>query len=205
MTQSMQNSSGPAQAIRRERDTLVKGAVAKIKELTRNGISRDILENVKTELLKVSARAELFPEEDFPPVPEGQSSLYLIAEDPDHSYSFYASSPQPGRSTPPHNHTTWAVIVGVKGREHNKLYRRTDDGSRPGHGTVEVERTVDIVPGKGIALMPDDIHSIHLGDDGPHINLHVYGMSVEYVPGRVAYDTAKGTYKVFAPSKGIKK
>lgn len=205
MTQNMQNASRPAQAVRSERDALVKGAVARIKELTRNGFDRDILEKVKAELLKVSARADLFPEEDFPPMPEGKSTLNLLAEDPDHSYAFYASSPQPGRSTPPHNHTTWAVIVGVKGREHNKLYRRTDDGSRPGYGTVEVEKTVDVVPGKGIALMPDDIHSIHLGDDGPHLNLHVYGMSVEYVPGRVAYDMANGTYKVFPPSKGIKK
>jgi len=191
--------------IKQERAALISEAMTKVKALTRNGVERDVLEKVKAELLQVAKRADLFPVEEFPATPLGQSSLYLLDEEPDHSYAFYASAPRAGHAAPPHNHTTWAVIVGVRGREHNKFYRRTDDGSKPGFGQVEVERTFDVVPGKGVALMPDDIHSIHLGEDGPHLNLHIYGMSVEYVPGRVAYDMAKGTYKVFAPMKGIAK
>lgn len=202
MTQASQPStSGAKQA----RDAEIARVLDKVKALTRDGVDREVLEQVKAELLKVAARAELFPAEEFPPTPLGQSSLYLLRENADHSYAFYASAPRAGHASPPHNHTTWAVIAGVRGREHNKVYRRTDDGSRPGVGRVEVEKTVDIVPGTGLALMPEDIHSIHLGNDGPHLNLHVYGMSVEYVPGRVAYDAENGTYKVFGPMKGIVK
>ena len=35
--------------------------------------------------------------------------------------------------TPPHNHTTWAVVVGHAGNELNRFYARTDDGSRRHH------------------------------------------------------------------------
>lgn len=200
----MQQSENLA-STRRERDALIGEVMARVKELTRNGVDRDVLEQVKAELMRVGARSDLFPSNEFPATPLGQSSLYLLSEEPDHSYAFYASSPRHGHSAPPHNHTTWAVIVGVRGREHNKLYRRTDDGSREGFGQVEVTRTVDIVPGTGLALMPDDIHSIHLGEDGPHLNLHIYGMSIEHVPERVAYDVANGTYQVFRPLKGVRK
>ncbi len=200
----MQNSENLADTSR-ERDALIGQVMDRVKVLTRNGIDRDVLEAVKAELLEIGARSDLFPAEEFPTTPLGQSSLYLLSEEPDHSYAFYASSPRPGHSAPPHNHTTWAVIVGVRGREHNKLYRRTDDGSREGFAQVEVARAVDIVPGTGLALMPDDIHSIHLGSDGPHLNLHVYGMSIEHVPGRVAYDMTNGTYQVFRPMKGVQK
>lgn len=200
MTQANQPST---RSVTQERDAVVSRAMEKVKALTSRGVDRGVLEQVKAELLKVAAHPDLFPPEEFPPTPLGQSSLYLLKEQADHSYAFYASAPRSGHYSPPHNHTTWAVIVGVRGREHNKLYRRTDDGSRSGYGQVEVEKTVDIVPGSGLGLMPNDIHSIHLGADGPHLNLHVYGVSVEYVPGRVAYDVQNGTYKVFPPMKGI--
>ena len=59
------------------------------------------------------------------------------------------------------------------------------------------------VPGTAVTLMPDDIHSIHLGDDGPHANLHLYGKSVEHCDGRLMYSRSKGTCKTFPPATGI--
>ncbi len=54
-------------------------------------------------------------------------------------------------------------------------------------------------------MMPRDIHSIHLGDDGPHASLHLYGMSVEHCQQRKMYSKSKNTYKIFPPATGIQK
>ncbi|HUN52019.1 MAG TPA: hypothetical protein VMU42_12915, partial [Candidatus Sulfotelmatobacter sp.] len=144
-----------------------------------------------------------FPPEVFAPV-DPKGTIYRLSEDADHRFAMYASCSEPGRSTPPHDHTTWAVIAGVHGEEHNKFYRRTDDRSVPGQGTVAVDHEFTVRPGTAVTLMPDDIHSIHLGPTGPHVNLHMYGLSLEHLPNRVAYDTAKGTYKVFPASPHIR-
>src|SRR5690606_22173285 len=142
-------------------------------------------------------RRDLFPVEEFPPLEGGNSSMYRLSEDPDHRYALYVVAPAPGGFSPPHDHTTWAVIAGVCGRETNKLYCRLDDGSEPGVARIEQTDLVDIVAGTALALMPDDIHSIHLGDDGPHANLHLYGMSVEHCPLRKMFSRSKNTYKFF--------
>jgi hypothetical protein len=96
------------------------------------------------------------------------------------------------------------VIAGVHGREHNKLYRRLDDASQSGIGRVEVVAELDIVAGTALAMMPDDIHSIHLGEDGPHANLHLYGIGMEHVRERKAFSMKNGTYKTFPPATGVR-
>ena len=135
----------------------------------------------------------------------GNASMYRLSEDADHRYALYVVAPAPGQFAPPHDHSTWAVIAGVHGRENNKLYTRTDDGTQPGVAQIEQSVELDVVPGTAIALMPDDIHSIHLGADGPHANLHLYGMSVEHCPERKMYSRSKGTYKIFPAATGVQK
>ena len=190
--------------IPQERQALVRDVMEKVRAIGEAGIDRNSLARIKDEVLRLSARRDLFPIEEFPAVEAGTSSMYRLSEDADHRYALYVSCPAQGRSTPPHNHTTWAVIAGVHGREHNKLYRRLDDGSQEGKGRVELANELDIVPGKALALMPEDVHSIHLGEDGPHLNLHVYGMSIEHVHHRTAFDMSAGTSKTFPAAKGVK-
>ena len=61
-------------------------------------------------------------------MPQGEpGKAYRLAEDADHRFALYAAAGAPGRQAPPHNHTTWAVIAGVYGEEHNVFYRRTDN------------------------------------------------------------------------------
>jgi len=188
-----------------ERMRLVRDMLARVRKLAGPPIERDSLDKIKSELIALAARRELFPVDEFPPIEGGNASMYRLSEDADHRHALYIVAPAPGQFAPPHDHSTWAVIAGVHGRENNKLYTRTDDGSQPGVAQIEQSGELDIVAGTAIALMPDDIHSIHLGADGPHANLHLYGMSVEHCPERRMYSRSKGTYKIFPAATGVQK
>src|ERR1043165_4066836 len=96
---------------------------------TELGVTPAALDPIKQKLIALATRSELFPPESFP-VPVGlPGKAYRLAEDADHRFALYAAAGAPGRTAPPHNHTTWAVIAGVYGQEHNVFYSRTDDRS----------------------------------------------------------------------------
>jgi predicted metal-dependent enzyme (double-stranded beta helix superfamily) len=59
-----------------------------------------------------------------------KSCLYRVSEDADHRFALYVNSSFGGHITPPHNHTTWAVIVGITGDELNLFYDRISNGVR---------------------------------------------------------------------------
>jgi predicted metal-dependent enzyme (double-stranded beta helix superfamily) len=155
-----------------------------------------MLEEVRSVMLELSSHHELFPREDFP-LKDGKSVVYRLAEDGDNRFALYMSCGVPGKRVPPHNHTTWAVIVGVDGEEENFFYERNADHTTPGKGTLRQVREEVVRPGSGVTLMPDDIHHIQTPPDRPNMHLHMYGLSLEHLPNRVTYNLAEGTYKVF--------
>lgn len=175
--------------------------------LDRHGITRDSLEKVKQRLLALAEARDLFNEADFPVKPGDEtSSIYLLAEDEaDHGLALYVVAECQGNMSPPHDHTTWAVIVGIQGDEVNRFYRRTDDGSIPGRATVEQTGQDVIKAGTGIAFMPDDIHSIHCFTDALTLNFHMYGRSIEHLPDRKMFNMRDGTYRHFPPNPKIYK
>ena len=186
-----------------ERSTLIRDMMRRIRSIAEPTITREALNLIKDELLSLAARRTLFPIDEFPPIEGGNSSMYLLSEDGDHRYALYMVAPSPGGFAPPHEHQTWAVIAGMYGREKNKIYRRMDDGAEPGVARLEFRDEIDVVAGTAIALLPEDIHSIHLGEDGPHGNLHLYGLSVEHCNERRLYSLSKNTYKTFPSATGI--
>ena len=175
------------------------GDVRRIVEGT--GVTRTALERVKARLLALADRRDLFSCEQFPLLHE-RSTMHLLAEDPD-GLALYAVAARGESATSPHDHTTWAVVVGVEGEETNKLWRRRDDGATPGEAELEeVGRTL-VAPGTGVALMPDDIHSIHRASDAPLLHLHLYGRSIESLPERKQFDPERGTYEVYPANPNI--
>lgn len=190
-----------------ERTRAVAEVVNKVRQIEHeHGVTRDALERIRTVLIELARRTDLFPESDYPsPREEERSLLYLLSEDPDHRFALYLSTGVPGRASPPHNHTTWAAIAGIGGEEENRVYERTDDRSLRGKGEIREVHRVVLRAGDGIAFLPDDIHSIHVVGATPTRHLHMYGMSVEHLPNRVEYDMDAGTYKVFPASRGIRK
>ena len=205
---SPERSPGLAQAgdIRHRRAKAVAETVEAVRRIEREqGVNPAALAAIEAELLELAARRELFPIKHFPVGPDdGNGVIYRLSEDADHRFALYASTGVPGKGVPPHDHTTWAVIVGVHGDEHNVFYRRADDGSRPGKGTLAKIRETTVGPGTGVALMPDDIHSIFVAGETNTVHLHMYGLALERLHERVMYDTRAGTYRVFPATQNIK-
>jgi predicted metal-dependent enzyme (double-stranded beta helix superfamily) len=189
-----------------ERKSAVTDAIAAIRTIEdAEGVNPDALESIKGVLLQLADRRDLFPLDDFPVGPDdGNGVIYRLSEDDDHRFALYASTGMPGKSVPPHNHTTWAVIVGVHGEEHNILYERVDDGSEPGIGEVCQTGEITVSFGCGVTLMPDDIHSISVIGEEKTVHLHMYGLALEQLVERVMYNTQAGTYKIFPATRNIK-
>jgi predicted metal-dependent enzyme (double-stranded beta helix superfamily) len=187
------------------RQAAIAATVDRVRKLERQfGVTRQMLEKVRDELVGLAGDGSLWPPHHYPLAEGGGNQVYRLSEDPDHRFALYMSVGKTGKETPPHNHTTWAVITGIRGKEHNRFYRRTDDGRRDGHGTVEVTHQHTVERGTGVCLMPDDIHSIHLEGEPPTLMFHMYGLALDQLHERIAFDTAAGTCRKFGRAVEIK-
>ena len=187
-------------ATKSQRHNEVETAVAGIRAIEkRDGVTRESLEKIKARLLELAAHTDLFSAEDFPPPEPGSarnSCLYRLSEDPDHRFALYVNSANGRYGTPAHNHTTWAVIVGVRGDELNRFYDRTPEGGVREKGSFVVGR------GTGVAFLPEDLHSIHI--DGATLNFHMYGLALEQLPRREYYKEKENAWAVFPPHSDIR-
>ena len=184
-----------------ERTRQIDTAVADVREIERrDGVTRSSLAKIRERLMQLAARTDLFTEGDFPPPAPGSkrnSCLYRLSEDADHRFALYANSALGNYDTPAHNHTTWAVIVGVTGEELNKFYDRTAEGGvrEKGHSHV-------VQQGSGVAFMPEDLHSIHI--KAPLLNFHMYGLSLEQLHKREFYKAKENAWDIFPPHTDIR-
>jgi predicted metal-dependent enzyme (double-stranded beta helix superfamily) len=183
-----------------ERKREIQAAVAEVRAIERrDGVTRESLEKVKQRLTRLAARQDLFQAGDFPPPAPGgklKSCLYRVAEDPDHRFALYVNASLGGHSTPAHNHTTWAVIVGVSGEELNRFYDRAAEGGVREKGQYVVRQ------GTGVCFMPEDLHSIHI--QGPLINFHMYGLGLDHLHKREFYKADEGVWRVFPAHADIR-
>lgn len=168
------------------------------------GVSREALEAIKPVLIDLAARTELFPPQHFPVMPGGHGRVYRLVEDRDQRFALYASAGVPGKAQPPHNHTTWAVIAGVFGDEHNVFYDRVDNRAQPGLGRIRKTGELTVRKGNACAFLPDDFHTIEVVGGKPSLHLHLYGMSLENLPERVYFSSSTGgAYTVFGAPPNI--
>ncbi|MEC9345064.1 MAG: cysteine dioxygenase [Pseudomonadota bacterium] len=183
------------------RKAAIAEAVSAVRAIERDkGVTRESLGAIRATLLDLAAQRELFPLDDFPaPEKDGKrnNALYRLSEDADHRFALYAQRSEGDTNSPAHDHTTWAVIVGIDGEELNRFYRKDAD-----EGVVEVDSAV-VTTGTGVALMPEDLHSIHIAK-GPVLNFHMYGLGLEQLHGRRYYKTLTNEWKYFPASDGIR-
>ncbi|MBM3523696.1 MAG: hypothetical protein FJX57_12120, partial [Alphaproteobacteria bacterium] len=198
-------SGGKSMSITQTRAAAVAETVARVRAIeAQHGVTRPAIERIMAEVTALASRTELFPGDEFP-VPAGKhGEVYRLSEDADCRFALYASAGLPGKAQPPHNHTTWAVISGVYGDEHNVFYERTDNRGTPGQGTIRKtgERTVRC--GNAVGFLPDEFHTIEVTGTQPALHLHMYGLSLEELPGRIAFqNTGGGGYAVFPANPTI--
>lgn len=178
-----------------KRRRYVTETVASIRALESNhGVTRDCLKLIAQELVVLARHTELFCEEHFPNPDSGApAKLYLLSEDDGGRFPLYLTCARPGGSVRPHNHATWAVVAGLAGCEENRFYDRIEGGHAPGPARIKLAATERVQYGEHIALMPDDIHSVATPGDVPRRHFHMYGLSLERLPKRLAYDMDNDT------------
>lgn len=183
-----------------ERRVAIEDTMADIRAIEADkGVTREGVEAIRDRLIELASRRELFSLDEFPPPAEDEgakSCLYRLAQDSDDRFALYANASRGSVGTPAHNHTTWAVVVGFEGQELNRFYRRST--------TTGVEQIGEhlVEAGTGVAMLPDDLHSIHI--DGPALNFHCYGLALERLDRREYYDAKADEWRVFAAHSDIR-
>ena len=98
-----------------------------------------------------------------------------------------------GAETPVHDHLAWGLIGVYRGRQHETIYRRLDDGHDP---SLRRSRSRGARPWRRqfYTLLPplDDIHYVKTVPTTPSISIHL-----------LANDTACVTRHRFEPRSGI--
>ena len=177
-----------------ERTREIDAALADIRRIESTaGVTSEGLKQIKERLIRLASRTDLFDPADFPPPAPGgkrNSCLYRLAEDSEHRFALYANSSNGSYGTPAHNHTTWAVIVGVTGEELNRFYDRNPEGGVQQKGEYVVKQ------GTGVAFLPDELHSIHIS--APVLNFHMYGLALDRLDEREYYSETDRTWKRMA-------
>jgi len=177
------------------RTAAVADTVGRIRDIeAAQGVTRPALDAIRAELMLLARQEHLFPSAEFPPPANGEkgANRYLLHEDPGNRFALYLNALNPGNETRPHDQTTGAVVVAVEGQELNRVYERLDDGIDPERCSIRLREEVMVEPGRGICLMPDDIHSIHTAGAVPTRHLHMYGLALERLDDRKAYDMESG-------------
>ncbi|WP_051237168.1 cysteine dioxygenase family protein [Ottowia thiooxydans] len=193
-------SIDPSRRLIEARVALVDDTMARIRSLAASApLSRELLTEIAALLQPLADQQDYFTAEDFPVAEPGGMGIarYLLASQPDDSFALYLNSINPGMNSPPHDHTTWAVIVALEGQELNRLYERVDDGSSPDQAELAKRSEFMVERGRSIQFLPDDIHSIHIQGDQPTRHFHLYGRALETLDERVGYNLETGAVVKF--------
>lgn len=167
-------------------ESVIQPFLHAVRAIHERGVDRAALAEIISLLEDLTARRDLFNFERFPaPTPgEGNTQFRYRLNDDGEGPTLYLNSLLPGKSTLPHNHETWAVIVAVQGQELNRVYRRSDDGSDPARALLELEKDVVVQPGTPIGFLGEDLHGIHVEGDQPTLHFHLYGRPLESLENR---------------------
>ncbi len=110
----------------------------------------------------------------------GRFVQYAIYRAEDASLSVMAMVVPPAVATPVHDHRAWGLVGVYQGRQREKVYRRLDDGARPGFADLQQVAENTLAPGDITTLLPPegDIHMIETISAEPSISIHVLGNDI---------------------------
>jgi len=173
-----------------ERSRAVAATLEAVRAIEANqGVTRPALAAIREQMIALAARKELFPPEEFPLAQNQAERFEKLSVDPDGRFELYLEVADKSVDTLPHDHTTWAVVVGIRGMELNRLYE--GDGGPSGQAPLKLREEVPVTAGTGVCMMPTDFHSIHFEKGELNMHLHLYGVGFAHMGDRLMYD-AKG-------------
>lgn len=146
-----------------------------------------ILEKISP--LAVRAAAEMgWRKEDMHHVEQNKGfGTTLLHAESDDSLFIVVDCWLPGKGVRPHEHGTWAVVVGVTGVEKNTFWKRTDDRSKAGHAELRELQEHRVSEGDVITMKTGEIHSVQNETDEITLTFHVYGRHLNHT-GRSQFD-----------------
>jgi predicted metal-dependent enzyme (double-stranded beta helix superfamily) len=106
--------------------------------------------------------------------------VHLLHEEADHSLAVILVSWLPGRGTPPHDHGTWAVVVGIEGVERNVRYKRLDDRSKSDYAELAVKEDFAANEGELVCIRTGGIHKVTNETERMTLSLHTYGRHINH-------------------------
>jgi 3-mercaptopropionate dioxygenase len=108
----------------------------------------------------------------------------LLAKADDNAWSVVCVTFPPGATTPVHDHLIWGLVAVYDGIEEETVYKRLDDGSKPGYAKLEKVGVQRNTRGAISLVIPpgQEIHSIRNPGDKPSISIHVYGGDLASMP-----------------------
>lgn len=171
--------------------------VTDLRQLTAGAANeKELLSQLRPLAQRVAASDDWRSERHYQADADQGFGVHVLHDEPDHSLFVTAISWLPGRGAPPHDHGSWAVVVGVDGPEKNTFWERTDDRSREGY--AELRKIGDKVfdAGDVLALPNGTIHSVVNETARVTLSFHVYGRHLN-LARRSQYDPEKKTEKPF--------
>jgi 3-mercaptopropionate dioxygenase len=125
----------------------------------------------------------------------GQYALYRAE---DGSLCLFSLVIPSGVSTPVHDHLAWGVIGVYRGRQHETIYRRMDDGRDEQRAELEIAREQVVETGEFYTLVPptDDIHYVKTISETPSVSIHLLANDTACV-WRHRFDPATGIVAAF--------
>lgn len=175
-----------------QRYEAVQYTIDEIQALGQDLSEEPIREKIRSILEKLAVQTELFPVESFNVRPGKAGGIYELYVAPDRSLSLYASSGASGKYQPPHDHTTWAVIAGIRGVERNQFFECLERDDENNRGALKFVRAAAVGPGDSVTLSAADFHTIAVEDGADALHLHLYGDALDTLVGRIGFATETG-------------
>ena len=107
-----------------------------------------------------------------------EERLHALAVASESTPSIYLVSDGAGVVSPPHEHCTWAVIVGVRGNELNTFFHRPSSGSV----FITPEHSVCVGPGEFLTMRESAVHSTAVVGNESTFHVHLYGRPLFALP-----------------------
>jgi predicted metal-dependent enzyme (double-stranded beta helix superfamily) len=176
----------------------ISDLVADLRRITAESSDHKAIIREVTPLAKrLAANSENWLSDKYYECDEEQGfGVHLLHEEPNHDLAVFAVAWLPGRGTPPHDHGTWAVVVGIDGDETNINWQRLDDGSKPGYAQIKEFHRVVAGRGDVMTFLPRDIHTVWNNTDRKTLSVHIYGRHVNHTD-RSQFDPEAGTEERF--------